>query len=208
MLLPILYETLQKEQASHDYRMLEVHMFDTAQLLKDPMYRQAYSAYPPPRDYHTFELTGNATTDKIKLDYAQLRIRDIENTGEVIHGVNFHFSKNAKYGSFVRVFDVLKRENATLYLAAKKDIWFWAGPRPRTPDQPAIYMGCCVCYNKVVIASGHASQLEDVFYRIKPYWPIAVLLLALMLCTVRFFMLQRRPAALKLARVLPEMRRR
>jgi hypothetical protein len=207
ILFPLLYEALQKEKARHDYRVLEVFMFDPAELFNNRLNQQFYYAYPPLRDYLTLELTGDAIMDKVKLDYAQLRIREIENTGESIDGLNIHFADSAKYGSFVRAFDLLKRENATLYLAAKRDIWFWAAPKPRISDARAAYFGGCVCYDQVIVDPGTASQLEDLFYRFKPYWPISILFIALVLCAVRF-MLPGGPASLKLVRVFAEMRGR
>jgi hypothetical protein len=87
-----------------------------------------YPTYPPARDYLTFVLTGNAVRDKIKLDYAQLIIREIETTEELTHGVNFHFTDSAKYWSFVKALDILSQEKATHYIAEHRDIWFWADP--------------------------------------------------------------------------------
>ena len=88
-----------------------------------------YSIYKPPYKIHpsrTFvdiNLTGSDDEDKIKLDFAQLEIRELIKSYDTIKGVHFHFNNQTKYKSLVRAINICEVENAEQYITKGNDIW-------------------------------------------------------------------------------------
>jgi hypothetical protein len=199
---------LQEERASRDFRVLEIVSRRAADIMKDTL-TYHFPTFPPARDYLTFELTGDTKTDKIKLDYARLRIREIEQTEDQIHGVNFHFGDSAKYGSLVKALDILFSENALTSIHAERDIWY-IGPHPQDELKvitPAVMCGTSYYNKRINMDEETTGECRTLWLMISPYWPIAIFFIALVLCAV-LFMLHRRPAPLKFVRVFAEARGR
>ena len=207
LLWPLLYDWCQNEQASRDLRVLEVTIPNPKEILPDRIY--GLTELPPERDYLTFELTGNAVTDKIKLDYAQIRIHEIGTGADQIHGINIHFTDATKYRSMIKAVDMLIQEKLNiLWLWHKKDIWCFAIP-PRTTDTPAPSLPFCGTRYIDCIGFEEPQEgfMEDVASLFKSYWPMVIIFSGLMLCAA-YFISRRRPAPLKLVRVFTEPRGR
>lgn len=95
----------------------------------DPEILQRYPGifpdpFPPARNYAEIYLTGNSETDRTKLDFAQVRIREILNEKDTLQGIYFHFGDKARYGSFIRALDMLRLEGAQTYIAMGTGLWF------------------------------------------------------------------------------------
>lgn len=80
--------------------------------------------YPPSRDYIGIHLTGDPVNDSVKLDFARTRVREILQQMDTIHGVHFHFGDSARYGTLIRVMDILQQERAQHYLQDSDGIHF------------------------------------------------------------------------------------
>ena len=207
LLLPLLYKWCQKEQASRELRALEVTVTNPKELLTKPIY--GLTTFPPARDYLTLELTGNTVTDKIKLDYAQIRIHELETSADQIHGINIHFADSAKYRSVVKALDILLNKSNTIRcLWWKKDIWCLAPPT-QPADVPApILPFCGTSYmNRILVEESVKGLTEGAIDLFKSYWPVLMIFSGLVLCAA-YFILQLRPAPFKLMRVFSEARRR
>ena len=74
--------------------------------------------------YKEVVLTGDNAKDKLLIEDAQTIIHNIIMTGDTLAGVHFHFSKNAKYWTLVKVFEILEIERARIYVPYENDIWF------------------------------------------------------------------------------------
>ncbi|MDJ1484133.1 hypothetical protein QNI16_26785 [Cytophagaceae bacterium YF14B1] len=85
------------------------------------------------RNYTHITLTGDNETDKIKLDYSQIRIREIVQSKDSSNGVLFHFSDTAKYWTFVRALDICKIENISDYAPYKNDLCIYYIPPDTLP---------------------------------------------------------------------------
>jgi len=198
LLLPLLYEWCQKEQASTQLRVLEVMVSDPKGLFANPA---------PIRDYLSVELTGNAVTDKIKLDYAQIRIHEIETSADQLHGINIRFTDSTKYRSVVRVMDMLlnRQSNTIRWLWWKKNVWcFLAMPQTNEAPAPLPFL-CGTSYmNQIELPEDPIEKAIDL---VKSFWPVAIAFSELVLCT-GLFILRLRPTPLKLMRVLSQARGR
>jgi hypothetical protein len=60
----------------------------------------------PSRQYLEITLTGNIDSDEVRLQFGELRVREIYANKDTINGVNFHFGDKSKYEEFVRVLDM------------------------------------------------------------------------------------------------------
>ena len=77
----------------------------------------------PPRKYLEIDLIGNDKEDKVKLDFAQIQIRDLVATNDVKNGVHFQFGNKSKYWEFIRALDICKIANARTFVADGDNIW-------------------------------------------------------------------------------------
>jgi len=202
LLWPLLYEWYQTEQASHDLRVLEVTVPNRKELLADPIY--GVTVFPPARDYLTLELTGHAITDKIKLDYVQVRLHEIEANADHIHGINIHFTDSAKYSSLVKAVDILLNKTNTIrWLWWKKDIWcLMPSPQPANIPAPILpFCGTSYMTHSIPIE----KPMDKTFDLFKSYWPVAITFSGLLLCGA-FFISRLWPAPLKRIRMFTESR--
>jgi hypothetical protein len=100
------------------------------------------------RNYIEIELKDSPEENKIKLDYAQIRIREILAANDGKNEVHFKLSDSTSYGDFVKAIDILQYEGAKRYMAYENDIWFLHEP----PDTSAETIQTFVCgYNPIVI---------------------------------------------------------
>lgn len=83
----------------------------------------------PRREFIDIYLTGNVAEDKVKLDFAQLAIRELIATNDTIKGIHFNFGDTAKYSTFVQALNILTIEKAPTYTPYKNDIWVFNIPR-------------------------------------------------------------------------------
>ncbi len=91
--------------------------------------------FPPQRNYVDIVLTGNQAYNKIRLDFAQLSIREIIARNDTARGVHFKFTADATYGNFVRVLDILAIERAQRYIVMDEDIYFIEAPEEPVTKQ-------------------------------------------------------------------------
>jgi hypothetical protein len=84
--------------------------------------------YPPKRNYTDIVFTGIAKDDKIKLQFARIRIREILLLADTVNGLNFLFTENCRYETFISTLDMLRVEEAKYYLPVVNHIWFFHEP--------------------------------------------------------------------------------
>lgn len=81
--------------------------------------------FPAKRQYLTFYFNGDPKKDKNNLASSRLLVKEIIRKNDTLNGINFHFTDNASYNSFVKTIDLLKNEGAKRYLVMNNDIWFY-----------------------------------------------------------------------------------
>src|SRR5688572_20842892 len=102
-------------------------------------YPEVFSGqYPEKRNYIDIQLTGEEQRDKVKLDFAQVRIREILAHNDSINGLHFNFSSESEYWSFVKALDILGAEGAKTYMPYENDLWFY-----HTPPDTTIQVWTC-----------------------------------------------------------------
>ncbi len=79
----------------------------------------------PNREYTEIHLKGNDKEDKIKLDFAQLEIRDLKQTHSLKKGVHVYFDDTAKYWTFVRIFNICAIEKMNYFVPHKNNVWIY-----------------------------------------------------------------------------------
>ncbi len=104
-----------------DFRVIEI-VWWSENMYKYSIYKPPYKIHPS-RTFVDINLTGNDDEDKIKLDFAQLEIRELMSTQDTLTGVHFHFNSHAKYKAFIRALNILQTEKANVYVAKGSDIW-------------------------------------------------------------------------------------
>jgi hypothetical protein len=73
--------------------------------------------------YTNIELNDNQLDNQKKLDFAQIRIREIVKVNDTLNGVHFIFNNNSTYGNFVSAINICKIENARIYWIYKDEMW-------------------------------------------------------------------------------------
>ena len=94
--------------------------------------------FPPIRDYIDINITGNNYNDKIKLEFAQIRIREILSENNTTSGIHFLFGDSTQYGKFLEVLNILLIERAKNYIPGNNDLWFFSFQMEATLDKPTI----------------------------------------------------------------------
>ncbi|HEY0261552.1 MAG TPA: hypothetical protein VGB95_00895 [Chitinophagales bacterium] len=77
----------------------------------------------PNINYIDISILGNDSIDKVKLDYAQLQIRELIKSEDTLTGIHFYFNGTARYWTFVRAIDILNEERTKVYIPYGNDIW-------------------------------------------------------------------------------------
>jgi hypothetical protein len=96
-------------------------------------YPEVFSGqYPQKRNYIDIELTGDEQGDKVKLNFAQVRIREILAQNDSTVGIHFNFSSNSEYWTFVKALDILRMEGAKTYMPYENNLWFYHIPPDTT----------------------------------------------------------------------------
>ncbi len=103
--------------------------------------------FPPTRQFHRIELTGDAKGDQIKLDYLQLYIRDLITTKDTMHGIHLVLQYKATYASLVRAIDIARIENLQCTWMDEKGIWYLEIP-PAPLDELVTGLSHCVILNE------------------------------------------------------------
>jgi hypothetical protein len=100
--------------------------------------------------YTEIELNGNQEDNKIKLDFAQLKIREMITNHDTLNGVHFHFNNQSTFGNFVNAINICKIENANLYWIYKDEMWVFNFSPIKTKsvtfkELPCLYLTCYTC---------------------------------------------------------------
>lgn len=85
----------------------------------------------PKRNYIEIDLTGNENDDNIRLNFAELEIRQFVKIQDTINGIRFHFDDTAKYWTLIRAIDICNSEGANIYNFYGNDMWVFNLPKPK-----------------------------------------------------------------------------
>lgn len=130
---------------THNINALIIGWADLAFMERNPEFFERYRGhYPPKRDYTTIELNGDSQTDEIKLQFAQITIRELLATHDTLKGVHFLFGNKSNYGSFIKAIDICRFEKAKTYMPLENNVWFYnlpVVPVDTTQKIPALSCG-------------------------------------------------------------------
>jgi hypothetical protein len=166
-ILPILFIYFaHKEISARTVGIIPIVLADTNLPKKFPdVFKDYKGTFPPKRNYVDIILTGNDKTDKIKLDFAQVKIGETLAANDSINGLHFHFSDSSKYGTFVKAIDLLRAEGAKTYMPLDNDLWFYHFP----PDTTTENWICGTTYN-TVFYQNETSWWTKTLTQINHYW--------------------------------------
>jgi len=74
------------------------------------------------RQYMDIQFNGPAAEDKIRLDFSQLEIRRLANSGNTVKGLRIEFGEKTKYWMLVRALDLCRIENVRTYVSDQDDM--------------------------------------------------------------------------------------
>lgn len=126
-LLPLAFEFFAQNQIRKSTTWaMPIYWADTAILNEYGLAFAKYPGqYPPKRNYTVISYSGNSLEDKIRLSYAQIRIREILKVEDTLNGIHFVFGDSANYGTFVETVDILRLEGAKTYMPMENNLWFY-----------------------------------------------------------------------------------
>ncbi|HTJ11544.1 MAG TPA: hypothetical protein VL547_05955 [Dinghuibacter sp.] len=76
-----------------------------------------------PRDYLPLRLTGKPDTDNVLLAYARIRVAEIRNAHDTLHGVKFLWSDSVTYGTVMTALDVPGIGEIKTYMLYADSLW-------------------------------------------------------------------------------------
>lgn len=166
-ILPLLFIYFaDKEINARTLGVIPIVLADTNLPKKFPeVFRDYKGTFPPKRNYIDIILTGNEKTDKIKLEFAQIKIGETLAKNDSINGLHFYFSDSSKYWTFVKAIDILRTEGAKTYMPLDNDLWFYHFP----PDTTIENWICGTTYNTVVYEK-ETSWWTKTLSQINHYW--------------------------------------
>lgn len=88
----------------------------------------------PDKHFYDVNLTGDNQADKVKLKHAQKAIHELVQSQDTSTIVHFHFSKTARYWTFVEALDICQIEKAMFYIPYKNDLWV-LNPEPASTKE-------------------------------------------------------------------------
>lgn len=174
-ILPILFIYFADREISfRTVGVIPIVVADTNLPKKYPdLFKDYKGTFPPNRKYVDIILTGNETTDKIKLDFAQVKIGEILTANDSTGGLHFHFSDSSEYWTFVKAVDILGATGAKTYMPLDNDLWFYHFP----PDTTIENWICGTTYNTVIVekeASWWTKTLTQANYYWKSSWQLII----------------------------------
>jgi hypothetical protein len=109
IILPLILLSYSSQwRQKEDWRVVEINYFDHK---------------PPQRNYLDLRLTGNPSLDKTIIDYSRLRIQEILSSKDTLNGIHFVFGKQAKYSSFVKIFNNMLLDEKPYYTNSGNEMW-------------------------------------------------------------------------------------
>jgi hypothetical protein len=139
----------------------------------------------PKREFIEINLTSNANENKIKLDFAQLAIRELISTKDTVKGVHFSFDNQAKFWTLIRTLDICEVEKAPVYVGETNNIWvFNLKPKPVLPEieYPRYYCGGNLKTSEQIEIEkeiARQAKIKHLIATIKPFWLSGFLLLTI-----------------------------
>jgi hypothetical protein len=110
------------------------------------LFKDYKGTFPPKRNYSDIVFTGSEKSDKIKLDFSQIKIREILSANDSTNGIHFQFTDSSQYWTFVKSIDILRIEGAKTYMPLDKDLWFYHFPT----DTTIVNWICGTTYSDIV----------------------------------------------------------
>ena len=84
--------------------------------------------FHPKRTLELITLTGDELYDQVKLNYFQIRMREIITSNDSVNGLQIHFTPATSYNSVVKTLDICKIEDAKIYWPHNNNLYFWHEP--------------------------------------------------------------------------------
>jgi hypothetical protein len=130
LLFPLCMVQLKQYHAAQKAYVLEVVWYD-------PDHPGVFGPKAPPaRDYQVIDIAGHKEHDRLKLNYAQLAIREMLHRHDTLTGIKIHFADTARYGSFIHALDICHQENAQTFVAFENDLWIFNDAEKTDTTQP------------------------------------------------------------------------
>lgn len=133
----------------------------------------------PRRNYINIVFSGNVHTDRIKLDFVQIAMREIITGNDTSNALHFVFTDNSRYETVIGLLDKLRIEDAKYYFLYNKDAWFFH----RQPETKPLEYECLLC-NDVVVVQPKISWWTKTKEKLSVVWTSSWQLVVLFLCFI------------------------
>ena len=183
IILPFVFCFFAKQKIQHLPHVIHLNLPDTLEWKKYPS-RYRYVNIPR-RNYLDIVLTGNQQNDNIKLQFAQIRIREILKENDTLNGVHFLFQDNATYGTFIGALDKLQIEDADRYWLIGNSIWFWD-----VAHVESLPYDCLLC-NDVVYIQPEIPLWKKIKAKVILAWNNSYQIILLYCCFAGFVLVKR-----------------
>lgn len=161
---------------------IPIHWADTAFMnKKDAIFSNFNWQFPPKRNYLDIVFSGNQKDDNIKLEFAQIRIKEILKTRDTVNGIHFLFTDSANYGTFVETLDRLQIEGAKTYMPLENNLWFYH-IQPATTVKPKEFHYLLI--DDVIYVEPEVSRWNKTIESVKQVWQVSWQLIVLYCCLV------------------------
>jgi hypothetical protein len=179
LLFPLLMSKLSQWGIFHKDYVLEVTWYN-------PVATPYTQVFPlPSKNYTVVTLTGDASEDHIKIQYAKLLLKEMVHQFDTTRGVRIHFSDTAKYESFIKILDFCSQQDALGYAPHENDFWIFNRFK-NEEEKKRRWFGSCIVFTPINTDEEKDEMAWVNAYTFeKKFWPLAVLFITLSVLSFR-----------------------
>lgn len=183
MLLPVsIILFLQYKDIAHQYYALQINWSYNG----PKEFKEHYISNLENKKYTHIRMGEDKTNNAIRLNFAQLEIRDLFGRSDSVHGINFHFEDQTPYETFVRVIEMLTTEKIQTYYGNGSDIWVFNYTVPplaesQGPYSPITYQFVCGTRNTQISETSNLDQGIEYLKSTPPRFLISLVLFVLLI---------------------------
>jgi hypothetical protein len=173
------------------YKLSHSGIFDKEYVMEvtwySPAIKNAYmQTFPPSKDYIDIHLTGNALTDKVKIEYAKVLVDEMITLFDTTRGVHLIFADTAKYESFIDILDFCSQQDGLAYAPHESNFWIFNRFKNEEQKKNMWVGGYCI----VMTPLEHPEAKDNFAWALgygmdNRFWPIGLLFMLLVICNFK-----------------------
>jgi hypothetical protein len=175
LLFPLVLYKLSHRGIFDKEHVIDVAWYSPA--IEDPYVQK----FPLSKDYININLTGNALTDRVKIEYVKVLVHEMLTLFDTTRGVHIIFADTAKYESFIDILDYCNQQGGLAYAPYESN--FWIFNRFKNEEQKkTMWVGSCMVMSPLKYPEEKNNLAWAFAYGMdNKFWPIGLLFILLVI---------------------------